>query len=427
MPDLGIGEAIAGIASLVGGVGAEAGGALAAGAEGLGGALGAGGGALGEALGGAGGALGDLFGGAAGGLGDIFGAGGAAAAGDPLAGALGGAAPAAAAGGLAPAGAGSIDLASSLGAGGGLGGDVTAFAPTAGGTSDIFGGFNPGEIGFGDNPAIAGSNVTLGGGFSPGEVGGFNPATMGFGGGTGGPGTGFGDLTSLGGGGAASPTSDLASLTGVGGGAAGPGGGAAGLPAAGGVNPAAGGGGGGGFLDSLGTGAINSITKNPLGIGLAGAGLGYSMLQGNKLTGNVQNVTNAANQEAGQGAQLQQYLQNGTLPPGMQAAVDNATKAAKARIISGYASRGQNADPAQNSALAQELAQADMNALAAAGQLQTQLLTTGLNETNMSNQLYEFLVGTDQKQAQLTGQAISNFAAAMAGGPKTIQIGGATA
>ena len=74
-------------------------------------------------------------------------------------------------------------------------------------------------------------------------------------------------------------------------------------------------------------------------------------------------------------------------------------------------------------ALAQELAAADMNAVALQGQLATQLLQSGLQETGMSTSLYQALIQMDQTQAQNMGKAIANFAGALA--PKTsINIGG---
>ncbi len=409
MPDFGIGEAIAAITAF--------------GAEAAAGAGEAGAGLLAATEGGlsaAGGGLADLFGGAGGGLGGLFGTGAAdvAATGEAgLVSAAGGlSTPAAAAGGLAPAAAGPVDVASALSA------DASAFAPTAGsGTADIFSGFGPGA-GF-SSPGLGGTGFAAPStGFSAGEVGGFDTANLGFGAGGGGPATGFG-----GAGGAAGGGTDIASLAGP---VANPGGDLAGLTATpgaagAGANPAAGGA-GGGFLDNLGTGALNSITKNPLGIAAAGAGLGYNILAGQKQTPNQQALTGQAQQMAGQGQQLQQYLQNGTLPPGMQQQVDNAKAAARAQIISGYASRGQNADPSQNSALAQELAAVDTNALELQGKIASNLLTAGINETNMSANLFQALIQMDQTQAKQMGSAIANFSSALAGGPKSINIGSAT-
>lgn len=182
-------------------------------------------------------------------------------------------------------------------------------------------------------------------------------------------------------------------------------------------------GGSGNILDSLVTGATNQITKNPLGLAAGVAGLGYNIFEGQKTSANEKALEASAASQAASGAQLQNYLNTGTLPPGVQAQVDQATAAAKARIISGYASRGQNADPAQNSALAQELAGVDTSAIALQGQLATNLLNSGIQETGMSNNLYQALIQIDQTQATNMGKAIANFAGALA--PRTsINIGG---
>lgn len=390
MPDFGIGEALAAI-------GAFASDALAGGAGAIGAGLGEAAGAAGAGLGALGAGAGDLLGGAGGALEGLLGGGAAAGEGGAALGAdvLGGlsAAPGgAAAGGLAPAGAGAIDLASATGAGGELGIDLTAASPVA--------------------TDISAQDWILGGNLLPGTAGDVAGAGV----------STFGQEAAGG---------DLAALVGGGGGsAAGGGGGLA--SAAGGVlgQPAATGavGGSGSFLDSLISGAGASVAKNPIGIGLAGAGLGLNLLQGSKTDPNQAILQNQANQLTGQSAQLQSYLQTGQLPPGLKAALDNATASAKAHIISGYAARGQNADPNQNSALAQELAQVDMNAVASQGDIATKLLQTGLNEAQMSQQIYQFLLGVDQKQQQQTAQAIANFAAALGGAGKApvIQIGGTT-
>lgn len=172
--------------------------------------------------------------------------------------------------------------------------------------------------------------------------------------------------------------------------------------------------------DPLGT-MGNSLAKtasNPLNLlgPLASAGgLIYSMEQGQKLSKEQQALEASAAQQAQQGNNLSQYLQNGTLPPGLQAEVAQATASAKAQILSGYASRGESTDPNQNSALAQELAAVDAQAAASQGQLAINLLNSGQTATGMSDQLYQQLVSIDQTQAQHMGTAISNFASSLAG------------
>jgi hypothetical protein len=49
------------------------------------------------------------------------------------------------------------------------------------------------------------------------------------------------------------------------------------------------------------------------------------------------------------------------------------------------------------------------------------LLTTGISETGLADQLYESLVKIDQTQTANTGKAIANFAAALGGQPGQVQ------
>lgn len=416
----GITEAIAAFAiPEIAGLGAAAGGAAGAGelAADAGLALGAGG--LAEAAGGAAGGFGDLLGGlgGVGGLGDVAGSGSTLGLGaatgpvaSPLGGGLGGlAAPASAAGGLAPAGATPIDLASASAAGAGgvaPGGDATA----------LFTGSNITTLGAPTTEVpITGSPSALAGGSSN-----FDLSGAGFAGGAPNAGAGAGgDLSALTGG---ANGGNLSSLTG--GATTGAG---TGAPAGGIVGGEATAGNSGSFFDSLLGGATKSVTSNPLGIALAAGGLGYNILQGQKLSANQQALQAAAGTEAANAQQLTSYINSGQLPPGMAAQVANATAAAKAAIISGYAAKGQNANPSQNSALQQELNQVDMNAQALQGQLATQLLNAGLTESGLSNNLYAQLIQMDQAQAKLTGAAIANFSAALAGGPKSINIGNTSA
>jgi len=176
------------------------------------------------------------------------------------------------------------------------------------------------------------------------------------------------------------------------------------------------GGGGGGFLDKLAGGAVSSLTKNPLGIAASAGILGYDFLKGNPTDPNQKALQDKAGQLSAQGQQLQSYLTSGTLPPALKAQLDQATKAEKARIVSGYAARGQPTDPNQNSALAQELNNVDTNAVAAMASAQIQMLNTGLQETGLSTQLYETLVKLDSAQNDQLMKAISSFAAALGGG-----------
>jgi hypothetical protein len=195
-------------------------------------------------------------------------------------------------------------------------------------------------------------------------------------------------------------------------------------------NPTAGAGGGSNFLSTLTDPSQWTLGGVAKGAGIAASGglLGYDFLKRNTTDPNQSALQQQAGNLNAQGQQLQSYLQTGTLPPALQAQLNQATTAEKARIISGYASRGQPTDPNQNSALAQELNNVDTNAVAAMAQAQIQMLNTGLQETGLSTQLYETLVKLDQGQNDQLMKAISGFAAALGGGmggsKQTITIGG---
>ena len=187
------------------------------------------------------------------------------------------------------------------------------------------------------------------------------------------------------------------------------------LPTA--VTPTSGSTGGGGtFLDKLANGAKDQITKSPLSILASGGGLALNMLKGNKDPEGLAQVREAAASLKSTGSVLQTYLTTGTLPPGMQASVDLATKAAKARIIGNYASRGLSTDPTKNSALQQELSGVEQNAIVTAATLGDKLMTQGLSATGMAGKLYDSIMNLDVARSKATGTAISNFAAALAGG-----------
>jgi hypothetical protein len=182
--------------------------------------------------------------------------------------------------------------------------------------------------------------------------------------------------------------------------------------------PGGGAGGGGGILDSIMHPTLGGLSK-AAGIGVSGGLLGYDLLKGNPVDSNQKVLQQQAAQLGAQGQALQSYLTSGTLPPALKAQLDQATKAEKARIVSGYASRGQPTDPNQNSALAQDLNAVDTNAIAAMASTQIQLMNTGIQETGMSSALYETLVKLDTAQNDQLMKAIQGFAAALGGGGGT--------
>ena len=193
-------------------------------------------------------------------------------------------------------------------------------------------------------------------------------------------------------------------------------------PAAGGAAasaPAAGGSGDKSILDSLGI-------KNPLGAAIGAAGLGYSVLQGQQQQKYSPEMLAQAQSLNSQGQQLLSYLQSGTLPAGLQASLTQATSAAKAKVISNFASQGLNTDPAQNTALAAQLNQIDQQALISTAQIGQQLMTSGIQETGLSSDLYKTLANIDQTQTANIGKSIAAFASSISGsgGGINLKLGG---
>src|SRR5229473_48048 len=193
------------------------------------------------------------------------------------------------------------------------------------------------------------------------------------------------------------------------------------------------------LLSKAGSGAMKSLTSNPLGIALGAGGLGYNILQGNKNTKNqaalsadAAQATANSQQMVQSGEALQQYLASGTLPAGYQSQVDQAISAAKTTAISNAASQGLSTDPTQNTALAATLAKIDASKPAMQSQVASQLFSSGsslvgsgLQSAGLSGSLYQALVQNDTAAAANTGKAIATLAAAL-NGKSQANMGGIT-
>jgi hypothetical protein len=202
------------------------------------------------------------------------------------------------------------------------------------------------------------------------------------------------------------------------------------------------------LLSSIGSG-ISSVggalkTAAPV-IGLAGLGAnlysGYEQNQQLKAL-NAQEQQNAAqaasisatDTAAAQplltsGESLTQYLATGTLPPAFQATLQQNIAAAKARIIQGYATRGMSTNPNQNSQLAQDLNNVDLQGQTVMASLESTLNTAGTQLISTANGLLSSGLSALQISAELPIQvaklnsdlnaqmatAISGFAAALNG------------
>lgn len=172
-----------------------------------------------------------------------------------------------------------------------------------------------------------------------------------------------------------------------------------------------------GALGNIGTAAAN----NP-GTVLGALGLGYQALTAPSIPSGAQvpavqsQLLGQAGSLAAEGSQLQNYLNTGTLPPGAQAAIDQATNAAKQQVIANYAARGMDTNPVTNASLAQDLNAIDIQAAGQVFQEADQLLQQGVSESQLSASLYNtILQNTTAANSQLSS-AINNFVTAAAGG-----------
>jgi hypothetical protein len=192
--------------------------------------------------------------------------------------------------------------------------------------------------------------------------------------------------------------------------------------AGGGAGAAAGaaGGGGGGFWSGL-TGDLSSVMNSPwtkaLGILGSGAGLASSLLkanQANPIPGES-NISNLAGSLAAQGTQLSNYINTGTLPPGVQSALNQATQDAITATKAKYAGLGLSGSTMEQ----QEINTINQNSITQGASIATGLLQSGSSMSGLAGDLYNALVGTNTSLNNSTMSAIANLASALSGGGRT--------
>lgn len=164
-------------------------------------------------------------------------------------------------------------------------------------------------------------------------------------------------------------------------------------------------------LLGLGTGS-SGIDNKLLGAGVSGAGLLTDLLSGSPSASAEKQLKNIAGQQNSQGQQLESYLANGTLPPGAQQWVNQQTQAQKAAIRAQYAASGESGSTME----AQALNQVDAAATSQMFTIASQLLNTGISETNASGTLYNYLMQAQNADAKDVSAAIQNFVGSLGGG-----------
>lgn len=150
----------------------------------------------------------------------------------------------------------------------------------------------------------------------------------------------------------------------------------------------------------------------------AGVGLAGDALMNNKALKGERQIQQQAGQLAAQGQTLQQYLQTGTLPPGLQGALDDASAASIATIKSQYAAHGMSGSSAEQDAIAN----VQQTVAASGAQMALQLLQTGIGESEGAAQLYQSILNSALQQDATLGAAIGRFATSAAGGNPGISL-----
>ena len=183
-----------------------------------------------------------------------------------------------------------------------------------------------------------------------------------------------------------------------------------GVETAAGATTAAAGAGGGPGAASTGAGLLGSLkTWGPLA--LSGGGLLASMLEGSQKPAFEGQLQSQAAAMANQGAQLENYLTSGTLPPGVQSGLTQAYNSAAATIRSQYAQRGQTGSSAEM----QDLANLSSTTVAQGAQIATNLLRQGVSESEFSAQLYSQLMQASMQQDAALSKSIADFSGSLAG------------
>lgn len=222
----------------------------------------------------------------------------------------------------------------------------------------------------------------------------------------------------------------------------------------------------GNAIDSAGN-FLASPTGKVLGVGLAGAGLLKDVLGGqgnikgeNELATLAQqlgsegtaliqpNATAAkavAGQATNQAATLENYLNTGSLPPAVQAALDQATNNAIEDAKGAAAAKGMSADPNENTELASTIAQIRQNGIIQGGTLAASLYSQGVGLDQLASQIYtglvgagtsaagagvsaqESVVGTNTQLNTNLNNSIANLASALGGGSRVIVNGNTVA
>lgn len=158
-----------------------------------------------------------------------------------------------------------------------------------------------------------------------------------------------------------------------------------------------------------GGGFFNKLMANP-GALVSAAGMGASLLGGNKLPKEAGILSSQAAGLLARGQRERNYLETGTLPPGAQQGLDAATAAGTAAIKQSYANRGMSGSSAE----LQDIQGLRITAATQGQDMALKLLQQGASDTQLGNDLYKQLLDIHMQQDKDFADTWSGFATSLA-------------
>ena len=158
--------------------------------------------------------------------------------------------------------------------------------------------------------------------------------------------------------------------------------------------------------------SIGTALGNNANILTSLAGLGTDAVKGMQTPKGQSQLLHDANSLDTLAKQNESYLGAGTLPPGAQASINQATQSAIAAIKSKYASMGM----AGSSAEQEEIAATQTKAQTDGINIAMNLMQQGASEAGMASGIYEQIMSNSMKNDQQFSSAFTNLASATGGG-----------
>ncbi len=182
--------------------------------------------------------------------------------------------------------------------------------------------------------------------------------------------------------------------------------------ATGGLSSTAGATAGGAAANAGGVGSkIMGLVENNPGVLLAGGLLGANMLLGDKQLPAEKQIQQQAGEAATQARTLTAYQTSGTLPPGLQAVVDQQFDAAKAGVVDSFAKEGLG----DSTMLNDKLNALKVQKSGEIAQFADMLAKQGIQWANLSSQEFNQLLNAQAQQDSAFTAALGSFAGGLAG------------